>query len=569
MIRLCTSEVDHDASVALFDGQKLLYAISEERLSRVKLQSGFPRLAAEMALRRSGLSVRDVEQICIAKPRPRDEIRSIFGRLRDYSYFANGTAVHDGVLDLLALRLYKQPRTTKNVLDMHSQITHWLVDQGVESRRVKREYNHHFLHAASAYYASGFVDCLAITADGQGGGVTASVYECRGGKLRRLHEVEYPHSMGSFYGAVTKALGFKLNRHEGKITGLAAYEPPAPEVLDYCRSIAKSHGHTFTVQGIYGQYYRLRMLAKKYTPAQIAAAFQIVLEEVLGDFGRHYVEKTGLTRVALAGGVFANVKLNQRIKDIPGVEECFVFPAMSDCGLAWGAGAYEARHHAPFEPQQIRDVYWGPSYTEEQMLQALRAADLPFERVQDVPGAVGDLLADGHIMWRFDGAMEFGPRALGNRSILYRTQDRTVNDWLNKILKRTEFMPFAPVTLAEEAHRCYTRLDPGRRTAYFMTMTFDCTTEMKEWSPAAVHVDGTARPQLIDEATNPAYYGIVKRYYERTGVPSIINTSYNMHEEPIVCSPEDAIRAYTTGKVGVLSMGPFLVKLHDSPHRSH
>lgn len=567
MIRLCISEIDNDASIALFDDDRLLSAISEERLSRRKLHAGFPHRSIDEALRRAGITTADIGELCIAKPPMWKEMRAIHGPLRDYSVFSNASSLTAACLDAGVLYGYKAVRTGRNIFDLNRQIDAWLARTAFPRERVKRAYDHHFLHVASAYYGSGFEDALAITADGQGAGVTAAVYSCRRGKFTRLHEVKWPHSMGAFYAAVTKALGFRPNRHEGKITGLASYEPPAEECLAFCRSIARSDGATFTVQSIYGRYPELVRLTKKYTPAQVAAAFQIVLEEVLRTFAGYWIEKTGLTRVVMAGGVFANVKLNQRIKDIPGVEEIFVFPAMADNGLCWGLGMFEARRNAAFEPRPIHDVYWGPGYSDDHIEAALKAANLPHRRVADVPAAVGDFLADRQIVWRFDGAMEFGPRALGNRSILYQGRDKTVNDWLNKILRRTEFMPFAPVTLAEEAHRCYVGLAGGRRAAQYMTVTFDCTPEMRGWSPAAVHVDGTARPQLIDPSLNATYHGIVKRYYERTGNPSVINTSYNMHEEPIVCSPEDGIRAYLDGKVGVLSMGSYLVSLYDTPQR--
>jgi carbamoyltransferase len=565
MIRLGISEIDHDASVALFDGERLLYAVGEERLSRKKLHAGFPWRSIDWTLNEAGIKLDDVDQIGIAKPPMRRELRSIHARLRRYSPLGKGMGPAAALRDLAALHVYKRTKTTANVFQLNREINQWLREHGIPSDRVKRAYSHHFLHAVCAYHASGFENALAVTADGQGGGVTASVYAGRRGHLSRMQEVLWPHSMGVFYAAVTKALGFKPNRHEGKITGLASYEPPPEECLAFCRSVAASRGPTFTVHGIYGRYPELVALTKRYSPAQVAAAFQLVLEEIVSDFVAHYVESTGLSRVVLAGGVFANVKLNQRVKDLPGVEEVFVFPAMADCGLAWGVGTYEARRGTPFEPTPLRDVYWGPSYTDDEIAEALRSAGLPFERLPDVATTVGDLLAEKAIVFRFDGRMEFGPRALGNRSILYHTGDPTVNDWLNKLLRRTEFMPFAPVTLNEQAAECFRNLEPGRRTAAFMTMTFDCTEKMRQQSPAAVHVDGTARPQLIERTTNPVYYDILRRYFERTGVPSLVNTSFNMHEEPIVCSPEDAIRAYVQAKVGHLSIGPFLVKLYGTP----
>jgi carbamoyltransferase len=172
---------------------------------------------------------------------------------------------------------------------------------------------------------------------------------------------------------------------------------------------------------------------------------------------------------------------------------------------------------------------------------------------------VGEILAEGHVVARFNGRMEYGPRALGNRSILYQPSDPTVNDWLNKKLKRTEFMPFAPATLMEADKDLYVRINPNRYPAEFMTITFDCTEKMLKEAPATVHVDGTARPQLVTAGINESYYRIIKAYQRHSGLPTVINTSFNMHEEPIVCTPDDAIRAFKLGHLEYLAIGRFLV----------
>ena len=209
--------------------------------------------------------------------------------------------------------------------------------------------------------------------------------------------------------------------------------------------------------------------------------------------------------------------------------------------------------------EPIEHVYLGPEYTAAEMRAALEAAELAFEEPADLPSHVAARIHAGDVVARFAGRMEFGPRALGNRSILYHGREPGVNQWLNERLGRTEFMPFAPVTLFEAGTRCYHNLAGAEHTAEFMTITFDCTDFMKEHCPAAVHVDGTARPQLIRREVNPGYYDIVAEYEKLSGVPCLINTSFNMHEEPIVCSPEDAIRAFLEGRIDGLALGPYYV----------
>jgi len=211
----------------------------------------------------------------------------------------------------------------------------------------------------------------------------------------------------------------------------------------------------------------------------------------------------------------------------------------------------------------IRHVYFGPEYSEQEMRSAIEGADLSYEKPDCIEADIAKLLAEGYVVARFNGAMEYGPRALGNRTILYHPADRSVNDWLNERLKRTEFMPFAPATMIERAQKCYVNTAGAIDTARFMTITFQCTDWMKRTCPGVVHLDGTARPQLVDAADNPSFYRLLAEFEALTGVPSVINTSFNMHEEPIVCSPDDAIRAFTQGHLDYLAMGEFLIK---SPH---
>ena len=211
------------------------------------------------------------------------------------------------------------------------------------------------------------------------------------------------------------------------------------------------------------------------------------------------------------------------------------------------------------QSREWESCYLGPEFTEVRMETAIRQAGLEPGRSQSIAKDVAVKLAGGKVVGRFSGAMEYGPRALGNRSILFSAVDPEVNKWLNHQLGRTEFMPFAPVTLFEHCRERYVNVDKFLLPARFMTITCQCTALMKKESPAAVHVDGTARPQIIRREDNPGFHAILEEYYKLTGIPTLINTSFNMHEEPIVCSPEDAVRAFVQGNLDYLSMGPFLV----------
>jgi carbamoyltransferase len=269
--------------------------------------------------------------------------------------------------------------------------------------------------------------------------------------------------------------------------------------------------------------------------------------------------------VVLSGGVVANVKLNQRIRELPGVDRIFIHPNMGDGGCGTGGALLEFLG-CPALGDELPDVFFGPSFSDAEIGESLRRAQLPFDHYPSIEPKIAQLIAAGKVVARFNGRMEYGPRALGNRSILYHAREPEVNQWLNQRLGRTEFMPFAPATLYEHRHACYKNVDGADYAARFMTITFDCTDFMRRESPAAVHVDGTARPQLVSATSNPSFHQVLTEYHRLTSLPSVINTSFNMHEEPIVCTPDDAVRAFLQGNLDYLAIGSFLVA-HPSAKR--
>lgn len=371
-------------------------------------------------------------------------------------------------------------------------------------------------------------------------------------------------SIGNYYAYITHLCGFKAQKHEGKITGLAAFgEPVYADLLK--RFITYRDGRFINIGQVF--YWAAvkaleAALPNPYRREDLASSMQQVLEDVVGAYIRHWVGRSQCGNVALAGGVFANVKLNQCIHELDNVHSVFVHPGMGDEGLAVGAALAlsAALLPAPLKSMPLDHVYWGAGYGEQAIQNAVAKSGLPVQYAPDIAHRVAALLADGAVVARFDGRTEYGPRALGNRSILSQATDPAVNAWLNQRLHRTEFMPFAPVTLHEWADQCYDNLDGARDPARFMTMTFNCTPWMQKTCPAVTHVDGTARPQIVEAQHNPGYYAIVDEYRKLTGLPSLINTSFNLHEEPMVCSPDDAIRAFLASELDALAIGNVLVR---------
>ena len=610
MIVVGLSPLDKDSNVTIVENGRVLFAAGEERFTRNKLQDGFPALALQAGLDYCKLSVKDIDVVAYPFFESSKEAQLFTKNIQDESDFLDQSpfkGMQPQIQEALA-RVPSRKQTVPGLLDpnetmekssLHKLFYRMAGGEGVvsrnlakrSSRRWEREsltyhqqwqdelegnlkelglssklkrYDHHSSHAAAAYFASGFERALIVTIDGYGSGLAGSVGIGEGGKIRRIHKLEYPHSLGTFYESVTSSLGFKPSRHEGKIVGLAAYGDPSI-LLDLVLSRFHQEPGSFRIIESNNVYFS-RYLASLFPKIDVASAWQRALEVVAVNYIRHYVEQTKIDTIVLAGGVIANVKLNQRIFEIPGIARIFVYPNMGDGGCGTGA-AFLAGIGTREKSTAYESVYLGPDYSDEVIARDLDAAGLKFKRVTPIEPAIAKLIHDGSVVARFHGRMEYGPRALGNRSILYRASEPEVNQWLNQRLGRTEFMPFAPATLYEARHECYMNIDGGELAARFMTLTFDCTDFMRRTCPAAVHVDGTARPQLITEETNPSFHRIVSEYRKLSGIPSVINTSFNMHEEPIVNTPNDAIRAFLQGNLDYLAIGNFLVP-HPSSQQS-
>jgi carbamoyltransferase len=559
-------------AAAVQDG-RIVAAVNEERVVRKKMAYGFPSEAIREVLRLAGWTVHDVDRVAVAT------CNNYFtAGTREWNGWFDGRrdgSLRSAIFDMASVlgsgghvpglkHLYFKARTPI-FARRRARITELLKHEFDLTAR-PAFLNHHYAHAACAYYTSGFEDALVVTLDGGGDGASSHVYEVRDGRFRRLTEVSSYDSLGNYYAYVTAVCGFKAQKHEGKITGLAAYGQPA--YLDVLESlIAHRDGH---IRNVGHLAFRGALPAIKerlphdWRREDLAASIQIHAEKIVTEYIGHWLRQTGLRDVALAGGVFANVKINQRVHEIDGLRRLFVYPAMDDGGLAVGAALLVCH---PAEAASLAHVYLGSDFDDREIEKALEATSLPYRHCPRIEADIAALLVEGHVVARFNGPMEYGPRALGNRSILYTPTDPSVNDWLNKNLKRTEFMPFAPSTLWEEAGRCYEGLEGGRTPARFMTITFQCTDWMRRHCPGVVHLDGTARPQLVRREDNPSYHAVIDEFRQRTGLPTIINTSFNIHEEPIVRSPEDAIRAFQVGHLDYLAMGPFLVQNPQMPSR--
>lgn len=565
------------SGAAVIEDGRILAAVNEERIVRIKLARGFPWKAIEEVLRLSNTAAHEIKAVAVANVNMefREKVADWPGwfeaRGEDadlHNTFFNAAARYGHLADSVpslkrayyALRTPAYASRRRRIQQILSK------EYGIDAPI--RFVEHHYAHATSAYFTGNFDEALVVTMDGGGDRHCSHVYSVKNGVFEKLNVVEAYNSLGNYYAYITAVCGFKAQRHEGKITGLAARGRPI--YRDFLESmIAYENGQLVN----HGKVLFTRALEKikqdlpaGWTREDLSASIQVLSEDIARRYVGYWAERTGHRNVALAGGLFANVRINEEIHALPSVDNIFVHPGMSDEGLAVGAalavqGEHDRKQGKPYQPRELETVYLGNSYDDAAIADAVRQSGLT---ASHFPGAVeaeiGAKLAQGKVVARFNGRMEYGPRALGNRSILYQPGDPSVNDWLNELLRRTEFMPFAPSSLYEHSSELYENFKGAEDSARFMTITFHCTPSMIKRCGGVVHVDNTARPQLVRKQDNESYYKIINEYYKRTAVPVIINTSFNIHEEPIVRSPHDAVRAFLDSALDYLAIGDFIVE---------
>ncbi|GMU22228.1 MAG: carbamoyltransferase [Phycisphaerae bacterium] len=552
----------------------VLAATNDERLSRLKMAYGFPRQSIPEVMRMAGVSPSEIDLVASASRN-----NHLYNGLRPFDgWFTKDKGfVRNAVFETAGRFSYLVDRIPGLEALYYQSRWPFFAARRKGIRRILREefgitapvefVDHHLCHALSAYFTSGFDQATVVSMDGGGDGASSKIYVVRDGHFEQIGFTSSFNSLANYYAYITHVCGFKAQKHEGKITGLAAHGRPI--YRDLLHSLITLRDGQFRNVG--GRVFRaaVRQIQKRlpagWTREDVAASIQQHCEDLAVQYVRGHLGPGRPRNLAIAGGLFANVRINQKVSEIEGVQNTWVHPGMTDCGVGLGAALLPCMRNwtgqrMEWNREVIRDVYLGEEYSPREIENALEDKGLSYTRPASLESDVARLLADGHVVARFDGRMEYGPRALGNRTIMYQPADRSVNDWLNQRLRRTEFMPFAPSTLWEYAGQHYHNWQPARESARFMTITYDCTDWTKQTCPGVVHIDGTARPQLVRKEDNLRYWKVIDEFRKLTGVATIINTSFNMHEEPIVCSPQDAVRAFCQGHLDYLVIGDYLVK---------
>jgi carbamoyltransferase len=548
----------HDSSAAAFEDYELVAAVSEERITRQKGSGGsVPWLSIDEVLRVAGWRRNDVDAIALTRGfHPTYHLRVPLWRDMRYALErARGTGRDYRDLAILSHRF----GAADTLKFFHAD--RFLKDNSFQPDTQIHFANHHAAHALAALFYTDWNDALVYTSDGIGDNVSYSMrhlsegrLECHYGDDRWLTKNLKETGLASAYGYATVACGFRMLRHEGKLTGLAAYGEPklAPEMAAQFRFDETSG----LIETDFANWAAMRekflAICKGHDRETIAASIQTVAEDFSLQSVRYWQQRTRASKLALAGGLFANVRLNRLLAESLPIDEVFVFPAMGDDGLPVGAAlsllyARDGTGTWLRHRRRLDNVYLGQDF-DGRIDDTLAAAGMRRLAGRPVETAV-NLVRAGKAGAIYAGRMEFGPRALGARSIIASPHDHAINDNLNKRLDRSEFMPFAPFVLEEDAARVFGITDVNRYAARFMTITCAVKDEWRARIPAVVHVDGTARPQIVREQDNPLFGGILRRFRDQTGLPVLINTSFNVHEEPIVNRPEECLQALADGRV--------------------
>ena len=545
----------HDSSACIVRDGELLFAVAEERLSRLKHDARFPRLSIQACLDFARVRAEQLDEVCFGWSTPGPGFR------HDLKCLATG-GLPFTYLNLLT--------TTLHFLSMRRQQSGAKIfgQQFGSTKARMRFVDHHLAHAISAYGYSGFDDSAVVVMDGRGAWEATSIWRGHNGKIDHVLTIPFPDSVGYFYSEFTEFLGFHRNSDEWKVMGLAPYGQPGIKldafidagIAPYRVHAKRLNGNgSGTFSGMIPSLGPPRVAESEIDDRHknIAYAVQEACEIAMINVVRMGIEKTGSRNVCLAGGVALNSKANGKILASGLVDKMFVQPAASDDGVALGAAlAPYLDGNGKLPSNAMRHGYWGPSFDDDAIENTLRTYKLRYTRVSDPASTAAELLSKGKILGWFQGRMEFGPRALGNRSILADPRDPEMNAKVNSAVKFREWWrPFAP-SFKKEAAGEYLE---SATDSPFMILTAQVRPDKRSVIPSVTHVDGSARPQTVEKEINPLYWRLIDEFGKRTGVPVIMNTSFNLRGEAIVCTPTDAICTFFSSGMDALVIGSFLV----------
>lgn len=555
----------HDPSAALFENGDLIYAIEEERLSRQKhAANSFPEQAIKACLDYRDLGLGDIDRIILPyEPGLSNKILT--------HYLHDALSVED-VIDKAATLGQVLKTQAKATFRPTKEVEARLAEIGTPVPTIETQ-SHHACHAASAFHPSDFEEALVLTVDAKGEFDSTVVWDAQPDGMKRVRTYKHPNSLGLFFAIITSYLGYQMFNGEGKVMGLAPYGEQNDDIESMLHEVIDT-GVDYDVTDLtqrWGTGYGVATLEDLFdrsrveTPGEftqwekdLAYTAQKLLEETVTDIVETYVPHVGDGNVGLAGGVVLNCKMNTRVMQADDVEDVFIQPVANDAGLPLGAG-WLTQHPNSVPP--MTDVYLGSAFDSAEIRRVLQTNKIPYVKPDDLAAYVAERLTEGDLVAWFQGRLELGPRALGNRSILADPRSVESRDRVNRFVKhREEWRPFAP-SMLESAVDDY--LDPSH-VAPFMITTASVPENQRDDIAAVLHPsDQTTRPQTVRRDQNPRYHRLISEFRDRTGVPAVLNTSFNDHGEPIVATPTEAIKDFFGMGLDILAIEDFVVTKSD------
>lgn len=565
----------HNATVAVIENGKLIFCQSEERLNRIKNSTGFPHKTLKYVYA-NVCAIEDVASATLFS----ESVLS-YKTLKNhnfepfrYGHYLEPQDVVRGLWSTTELRWRLSQYKSKNFTQKDKSLIqeskqYFSKALGLPIDKIYNV-NHHLAHAYSAFpNIQEWEEALVFTLDGVGDGLCGTVNRLESQGLKVIHQMDHRHSLGYFYSAITSLMGMKSGEHEFKVMGLAPYAEPKyyTPILEKLREFIKvdENGSLRSAITPSALRYRLGEVIKWQRFDNVAGAIQELTEELVWDWIHYWIKKTGIHNIAVAGGVFMNVKACQKLLSSNSIEKIFVVPSAADETTAVGGAVWSSKNLEPdtkIEP--IADLYLGMGFDNEQIAKTLDKAGASDRYIiiqpPNINKAVAELLAQNNVVARCTGRMEFGARALGNRSILANPKDYRNVELINSAIKNRDFwMPFTPSILDSDMNRYI--VDAERIFAPYMCITFDTHEEARNDLAGAIHPrDRTARPQCVTKAWNSDYYELISEFRRLTGVGGVLNTSFNLHGEPNVCSPEDALHTIDNSGLVYLALGDFLLE---------
>jgi len=563
--------LDHDPTACLFRDGEIIALAEEERFVRIKHADGFfPINAIKFCLKQGNISMEDVDYISVGW-----DVYEYVDKIP--KYFMELRKKYKDVIDEGSIKW--QERVLKRFYPEAYKkfIINKFEEHGFSKLPEIKFVDHHYSHALTAYYCSGYKNAIVMTIDGHGEENCTVLWKVKRGKFERINEFNIPHSLGWYYAAFTKWLGFRVYNGEGKTMGLAPYGKPNKKFRKHVDNILKITEKGYEIDPSYISFGK-KSVAKNFTDKfsesfgecpvdgnfnqdhkDVVFEAQDKLEKVAVHLINQLIDRTGIKNLCMAGGVALNCKMNGHIWRNCDLENIYIQPVSGDDGTTFGSAiaVYLENGGDQKNLKKLEHVYFGPGFTNDEIESALKKANLNYSKCDNIAKETAQHLVDGKVVGWFQGRMEVGPRALGNRSILADPRKSEMKDIVNKKVKfREPWRPFCPSILYERAPDYLEKWCDSP----FMINTFVIKDQKRDKVPAIMHVDYTVRPQLVKREINAKYYDLIEEFENLTGEGVVLNTSFNIKGEPIVCTPEETINCFVNTEIQVLSIGDFIVK---------